>query len=187
MRPCPVCEAPVTGWQCEVCGKQVGTSPAAANLSYPLEGLEPTLLPTEVLGLPLELPPGLEPTSTDPVPEVPGEPLLGWEVTHLAAGPDIGAGGLPDLDTGRAAPEGPAAVAPSIVTCRYCRNVQSSGLFCDRCGMRLPWAPRAAAAAPASGGAVNPEERLVCKQCGERSPASMERCGACGALLHTEP
>ena len=121
------------------------------------------------------------------MPEIPGEPLLGWEVTHLSAAPDIGAGGLPDLDTGRAAPEGPAAVAPSIVTCRYCRNVQSSGLFCDRCGMRLPWAPRAAAAAPASGGAVDPEGRSVCKQCGERSPASMERCGACGALLHTEP
>src|SRR5262249_34465826 len=75
VRPCPVCEAPVTGWQCEVCGKQVGPSPAAANLNYPLEGLEPTLLPTEVLGLPIELPPGLEPTSSAPVPEVPGEPL----------------------------------------------------------------------------------------------------------------
>ena len=185
MRPCPVCEAPVTGWQCEVCGKQVGTSPAAANLSYPLEGLEPTLLPTEVLGLPIELPPGLEPTSTDPVPEIPGEPLLGWEVTHLSAAPDIGAGGLPDLDTGRAAPEGPPSVAPSVVTCRYCRNVQTSGLFCDRCGMRLPWAVPAAAA-QASGAAAGAEERRTCKRCGERSPASMERCGACGALLPTE-
>ncbi|HZW88188.1 MAG TPA: hypothetical protein VFF12_03850 [Myxococcaceae bacterium] len=187
MRPCPVCEAPVTGWQCEVCGKQVGTSPAAMNLSAPLEGLELTLLPTEVLGLPIEIPPGLESTSTGPVPEIPGEPLLGWEVTHAAAGPDIGAGGLPDLDTGRAAPEGPPAVAPSVVTCRYCRNVQTSGVFCDRCGMRLPWAARAPSAAPASSKAVDPEERLVCKQCGERSPVTMERCGACGALLATEP
>jgi hypothetical protein len=185
VRPCPVCEAPVTGWQCEVCGKQVGTSPSATNLSAPLEGLEPTLLPTEVLGLPIELPPGLEPTSTAPVPEVPGEPLLGWEITQVGAGPDVGAGGLPDMDTGRAAPEGPPAVAPSVVTCRYCRNVQTSGLFCDRCGMRLPWAARAVAT-PASGAAADAEERRTCKRCGERSPASMERCGACGALLQTE-
>jgi hypothetical protein len=161
----------------------VGTSPAATNLTSPLEGLEPTLLPTEVLGLPIELPPGLEPTSTAPVPEVPGEPLLGWEVTHMGAGPDVGAGGLPDMDTGRAAPEGPPAVAPSVVTCRYCRNVQASGLFCDRCGMRLPWAAPATAA---SGAAVDAEEHRTCKRCGERSPASMERCGGCGALLQTE-
>ena len=188
MRPCPVCEAPVTGWQCEVCGKQVGQSPGAANLTSPLEGMEPTLLPTEVLGLPVELPPGLEPTATDPVPEVPGEPLLGWEVTHAGARPDVGAGGLPDLDTGRAAPEGPPAVAPSVVTCRYCRNVQGSGLFCDRCGMRLPWvAPSSAAAKKAGGKTADVSERRVCKRCGERSPAPMERCGACGALLDITP
>jgi hypothetical protein len=169
-----------------VCGKQVGTSPAATNLSAPLEGMEPTLLPTEVLGLPIEIPPGLEPTSTAPVPEIPGEPLLGWELTNVGAGPDIGAGGLPDMDTGRAAPEGPPVAAPSVVTCRYCRNVQASGLFCDRCGMRLPWAVPAAAAMPASAAAANAEERRTCKRCGERSPATMERCGACGALLPTE-
>ncbi|HEY1906222.1 MAG TPA: hypothetical protein VGG91_09275, partial [Myxococcaceae bacterium] len=75
MRPCPVCEAPVTGWQCEVCGKQVGPSPATANLSAPLEGLEATQLPSGVLGLAIEPPPGLEPTATEAVPEIPGEPL----------------------------------------------------------------------------------------------------------------
>lgn len=183
MRPCPVCEAPVTGWQCEVCGKQVGPSPASANLTASLDGLEPTQLPTEVLGLPIETAPGLEPTATSPVPEIPGEPLLGWEVTHSAPAPEVGAGGLPDLDTGRAAPEGPPSVAPSVVTCRYCRNVQGSGLFCDRCGMRLPWATSAAAAgAPRA----DETELLVCKRCGERSPATMERCGACGALLVSE-
>lgn len=187
MRPCPVCEAPVTGWQCEVCGKQVGQSPAAANLSSPLEDLEPTLLPTEVLGLPVELPPGLEPTATGPVPEVPGEPLLGWEMTQIGAGPDVGAGGLPDLDTGRAAPEGPPSVAPSVVTCRYCRNVQRSGLFCDRCGMRLPWASPSSPATASAGGSKNAPELRACKRCGERSPLPMERCGACGALLESPP
>jgi ribosomal protein L40E len=48
--------------------------------------------------------------------------------------------------------------------------------------MRLPWARPAAVAAPAQ----DSTERQVCKRCGERSPASMERCGACGALLATE-
>jgi len=183
VRPCPVCEAPVTGWQCEVCGKQVGPSPASANLTAPLEGLEPTQLPTETLGLPIEVAPGLEPTATAPVPEIPGEPLLGWEVTHPVNAADVGAGGLPDLDSGRVAPDGPPAVAPTVVTCRYCRNVQSSGLFCDRCGMRMPWLRPAATAGSAQTGEV---ERRVCKRCGERSPASMERCGACGSLLVAE-
>lgn len=173
----------MTGWQCEVCGKQVGPSPGAASLTVPLEGLEPTQLPTEVLGLPIETAPGLEPTATSPVPEIPGEPLLGWELTHATSAPEVRAGGLPDLDTGRVAPEGPPAVAPSVVTCRYCRNVQASGLFCDRCGMRLPWLAPAAAAEPASADAT---DHRVCKRCGERSPASMERCGACGALLVSE-
>lgn len=183
MRPCPVCEAPVTGWQCEVCGKQVGQSPGAANLTGPLEGLEPTQLPTEILGLPIEVAPGLEPTATGPVPEIPGEPLLGWEVTHVGGAQDVRAGGLQDLDRGRIAPDGPPSVAPSVATCRYCRNVQTSGLFCDRCGMRLPWARPAAAAVAAAPGET---ERRVCKRCGERNPASMERCGGCGGLLVTD-
>ena len=166
----------------------MGQSPAAANLSAPLEGMEPTLLPTEVLGLPLELPPGLEPTATNPVPEVPGEPLLGWELTQIGAGPDVGAGGLPEMETGRAAPEGPPSVAPKVVTCRYCRNVQGSGLFCDRCGMRLPWARRSSPSTASAGGATKDASELrSCKRCGERSPLSMERCGACGALLESTP
>jgi hypothetical protein len=163
VRPCPVCEAPVTGWQCEVCGKQVGPSPATANLSAPLEGLEATQLPSEVLGLAIEPPPGLEPTATEAVPEIPGEPLVGWEMTHAAGGPDVGAGGLADMDSGRAAPEGPPAVAPTVVTCRYCRNVQSTGVFCDRCGMRLPWARPAQVAAPTQ----DSTELRVCTRCGE--------------------
>jgi hypothetical protein len=183
VRPCPVCEAPVTGWQCEVCGKQVGTSPAAANLNAPLEGLEPTLLPTEVLGLSIEVAPGLEPTSASPVPDFPGDPLLGWEVTQVGSPEDVGAGGLQDLDPGRVAPDGPPAVAPTVATCRYCRNVQTSGLFCDRCGMRLPWARPSSAAETA---APDENDRRLCKRCGERSPAPMERCGGCGALLMSE-
>ncbi|HTS80828.1 MAG TPA: hypothetical protein VMH40_09545 [Myxococcaceae bacterium] len=179
MRPCPVCEAPVTGWQCEVCGKQVGPSPGASTLTVPLEGLETTQLPADGLSLAIEPAPGLERTVTGPVPEVPGDPLLGWEATQALGAPDVLAGGLVDLDTGRAASEGPAAVAPTVATCRYCKNVQASGLFCDRCGMRLPWAVPAAASG-------EPVELRTCTQCGERSPVSMDRCGGCGATFRAE-
>ncbi len=179
MRPCPVCDSPLTGWSCEVCGKQVGPPPAVATATAPLEGLERTQLPADGPGLAIDPAPDLEPTASSAVPEVPAEPLPGWEVTHADLGPDVHAGGLPDLDAGRAASEGPPAVAPTVATCRYCRNVQASGLFCDRCGMRLPWATPTAAAA------AEPTELRVCKRCGERSPPSMERCGACGALLPT--
>jgi hypothetical protein len=179
MRPCPVCESPVIGWTCEVCGKVLGTPPAAALPVSPLDGLESTPLPPDGLGLAIEPAPGLEPTATGGVPEIPGEPLLGWEATHSQPLPDVLAGGLPDLDPGRAVPEGPPAAAPTVATCRYCRNVQASGLFCDRCGMRLPWVAPAVAAAPEA------TERRTCPRCGERSPAEMERCGACGALLGT--
>ncbi|HZX42247.1 MAG TPA: hypothetical protein VFE93_10445 [Myxococcaceae bacterium] len=175
----------MTGWLCEVCGKQVGPSPASANLTAPLDGIEPTQLPPGGLGgIDIEPVPALESTATSPVPEVPGEPLLGWEMTHVDPGADVQAGGLPDLDPGRAPPEGTPAVAPSALTCRYCRNVQTSGLFCDRCGMRLPWAATASAVKAEVGAST---ERRVCKRCGERSPASMARCGACGALLVAEP
>ncbi len=170
----------MTGSICEVCGKQVGPSPGAAELAPALEGLEPTQLPPDGLGLAIEPAPGLEPTAASPVPEIPGEPLLGWEATHAGPAADVGAGGLADLDTGRAPPEGPPAVAPTVVTCRYCRNAQSSGLFCDRCGMRLPWAAPAQPTASAGG---EQGEHRVCRRCGERSPPTMERCGACGALL----
>jgi len=179
VRPCPVCEAPVTGWSCEACGAQVGPPPVPTAPTAPLEGLEPTQLAADGPGLAIELAPGLEPTAAGAVPEVPAEPLPGWEVTHADLGPDVQAGGLPDLDAGRAPPEGPPAVAPTVATCRYCRNVQASGLFCDRCGMRLPWAT------PTAARTAEPTELRVCKRCGERSPPSMERCGACGALLPT--
>lgn len=145
----------------------------------PLEGLEETQLPAGGSGLGIERPAGLEPTAIGAVPDLPGEPLPGWEATGPDPVPDVQPGGLPDLDPGRAAPEGPPAVAPAVVTCRYCRNVQASGLFCDRCGMRLPWA------APAAVAAAEESERRVCKRCGERSPPAMERCGACGAVLST--
>jgi hypothetical protein len=151
MRPCPVCESPVSGWACEVCGKELGGVPGAAVPVAPLEGLELTELP----GLPPERlafapAPDLEPTLLAAVPEIPGDPIPGWEPTEPSGGPDMPAGGLPEVDLGRETQHDAPTVVPAAATCRYCRNVQATGLFCDRCGMRLPrpLAPTAAVAAP---------------------------------------
>ena len=85
------------------------------------------------------------------------------------------------MDLGRETQHDTPTVVPAAATCRYCRNVQATGLFCDRCGMLLPrpLAPTAAVAAPRV-------ERVSCPRCFERTPADRPRCGACGALLPTE-
>ena len=148
----------------------------------PLEGLEPTELPgLPTLGLALEPAPDVEPTLRAAVPEVPDEPLVGWEATEMLGGPDVPAGGLPDVDPGRAATFDAPTVLPAAATCRYCRYVQGTGLFCDRCGMRLPWPVPPTVAASAV-----PVERVSCPRCFERTPADRPRCRACGALLPTE-
>jgi len=181
MRPCPVCESPVSGWACEVCGRQLGAPPPSAAPVAALEGLELTELP----GLPaagerFEAAPDVEPTLRAAVPEVRGDPVVGLEGTE-PGGPDVAAGGLADIDLGRETVVEAPTVVPAAATCRYCRHVQASGLFCDRCGMRLPWPIPANDAASAA-----PVERVACPRCFERTPADHSRCGACGALLRTE-
>jgi hypothetical protein len=226
MRPCPVCDSPVSGLTCEVCGKQLGapsagpgvvsstasrgaglgavslgvvsnplsgapnkvsdissadiSSASLLDLAGTMEGLEFTRLEVpDGVGLALEPTPGMEPTLAPAVPEIPGEPLLGWEATLAAPVVAAPVGELPDLDRGRAIVEtGPVGV-PAPRTCRYCRNVQPSGLLCDQCGMRLPpvQSERPAPLRAATG------ERVRCLRCGERTPIEWERCGSCGGLL----
>jgi hypothetical protein len=146
----------------------------------PMEGLEFTRLDVpDGLGLALEPTPGLEPTLVAAVPEMPGEPLLGWEATVVSPALAVAVAELPDLDRGRATVEaGPPAV-PGPRRCRYCRNVQPKGLLCDRCGMSLPpvQSERTELPVATAGG------RVRCPRCGERTPIEWERCGGCGALL----
>jgi hypothetical protein len=183
MRPCPVCESPVSGSTCEVCGRALGQPPPGAEAFPALEGLELTELPgLPAARLPAELTPGLEPTLLAQVGEVPRDAVPGFEASESTGGPDVAAGGLPDVDLGRETSVEAPTVVPAAATCRYCRNVQARGLFCDRCGMRLPWplAPTEVAAAVAA------VDRVTCPRCFERTPTDRPRCGACGALLPTE-
>jgi len=140
----------------------------------------------------------LEETLGAPVGEVAVDRLPEWEATPHGAGPDLPAQVLPDMegtrmapvssgpvlpmdemDSGRAEPVGPAVAAPSgPVTCRYCRHVQPGGVLCEACGMSLPRAPRAKAAA----GAFDEDGWGLCQKCGTRAQNG-RRCGECGAQV----
>jgi hypothetical protein len=180
MQTCPVCETPVVASPCDVCGHVLpGASPPEVPVSalLDLEVAVPSDGPTPVVPLP-----ELEPTRFAAATLSEDWSEVEWERSQVAASvPDIAAGGLADLDSGREAPS-PERTPPSVgpVTCRYCRNVQASGLLCERCGLRLPRNPGQAATAR-----VEPEMLVRCQQCGERT-FPQQRCASCGAVLATE-
>jgi len=183
MNICPVCEAPVTLLLCDVCGHAFAQPPAPQQAVQQLEDLD--VLPAPVGAVPLMPVADLEPTRFAPA-AAPSDDWSEeeWERTSVGKLPDVGAGGLVELETGR---EPPALerTTPTLssVTCRYCRNVQQSGLLCERCGMRLPWSARAATAASPP---LDPDQLIRCSHCGERT-YQRERCSSCGGLLSSAP
>ena len=130
------------------------------------------------------------PASSAPLPELetthlpvaaaaPAIPLPDLEVTRPGVG-DVAVAPLPDLDTGRFADASErTAHSAGAVTCRYCRNVQATGVFCDRCGMRLP---RYVAPAPDAGDARAEDAPMVPHACGAITRAGMP-CGSCGVFV----
>ena len=180
MSICPVCEAPLVTSVCEVCGHALAVTGAPvvpvvrlADLEAPLTAEGPTLT------VPF---PELEPTrfAAAEVPEAWSE--VEWERSQVAEVPDVVAGGLVDLDSGREAPDA-QRTPPTLtsVTCRYCRNVQATGLLCERCGLRLPWSQPA----PRDAAALDSEALVQCEQCGVRNIPG-RRCSGCGSLLATQ-
>lgn len=160
MITCPVCEhQQAQGAECETCGKIFvpGALPVAVS---PLLGLEPSSL-------------------SNPRSEVPVERLVEIEPTRVAAAGALSVERISDLDLGREVSADPRTAAPSgATTCRYCQNVQAQGLFCDRCGMRLPVLPVAA-----SGPTASEQIHWVrCRACGAPAKAG-QRCGDCGQLV----
>ncbi len=174
MQLCPLCEAPVVAAVCEVCG-HCFTAPRTAEAPVsPLLDLDVQLTaagPTPVSALS-----DLEPTRFPAAVVAEEWSEVEWERSQMAAAPDIVAGGLADLDTGREVSTS-ARTPPNVgpVTCRYCRNVQASGLLCERCGLRLPWAQ------PVSPGPSESGALVRCAQCGARTHAG-QRCSSCGML-----
>jgi hypothetical protein len=172
---CPVCEhAQVQGAECEVCGKRLGPAVAAQVGVTPLAELEQTsAAPTgQVAVVPFE---GLDPTRTAEVQALPAAPVPDLERTR-ASSVAVEAAAMPELEAHREAAGGAsisAAVGSGV--CRYCRNVQPVGAFCERCGMKLPRPPVVAVAAMAPG---QPGAVVRCK-CGVRT-RSGEPCSSCG-------
>jgi hypothetical protein len=181
MNVCPVCEAPAQSRVCEVCGHAFAAEVTPPPLVERLEDLD---APATVNG-PTPVAPlsDLEPTRFAPA-DIPAEwSEVEWERSAFDKAPDVTAGGLSDMDTGReeaSAERTPASVGPA--PCRYCRHVQETGLMCDVCGMRLP---RNLAVAPSVGAVLDPDILIRCPLCGERT-YQRARCLSCGGSLSRE-
>lgn len=166
---CPVCEhQQAAGFECDVCGKDLGASLGDGDLIAPLADDIPRLPDLEQTGaeqaknVPVEPMPGLEANiGAAGTPQVPVQRMAELETFAAPVG-EVPVAPMPDLSLDRAEFVGQKAAAPGAqVQCRYCGNVQAKGAICERCGMRLP---RGAAA-----GAKGP-----------RAPTALVRCKACG-------
>lgn len=172
MITCPLCgtEQP-NAWDCSACGHPLHERPALHVDVAALAELEPTRR-ADAGNVGVELLPGLETTSVGPV-EAPDAPLLEIEATCL---PDVHAAGetLPGLET--TALEPPAEPTPQAqVSCRTCGTPWQPawGIFCPRCGKRVP----AVRAAP------RPEvvqEARACPSCGTPRQRIGDPCTGCG-------
>ena len=182
MSVCPLCEALAESRVCEVCGHVF--APEVSPPTAPPPRLAELDAAPSVGGLGPVVPlTDLEPTRFAATAAAEGSTETDWERTRVGEVPDVSAGGLEELERGREAPDAERTL-PSVVsvTCRYCRNVQASGLLCERCGMRLPWSVKVAASSRPT---LDPDLLVRCPLCGVRT-YQRERCAACGGLLATE-
>jgi len=163
---------------CEVCGHAFAAASLAEVAVSQLPDLDvPSAADAAVVVVPL---PELEATRFAPATFAPDWSEDDWERNSIGVAGDVAAGGLPEMDTGREeTPPEPAAPNLTSVTCRYCRHVQTAGLMCDGCGMRLPWTLRAV---PPLGEGVDRDVLVRCQRCGERT-YQRERCSSCGGVL----
>lgn len=182
---CPVCEhVQQHGGECDRCGKLLAAVAPAEVPVAPLPELEVTRHAGTGGALPTQALPELESTAVRSGPDLPPESIQDLE--HTRAEPvAVAAAALPELERGREEGDGTRTAAPTgAVTCRYCRNVQAEGMFCDRCGMRLPRvavrAERSASGVDVRSGADAVWTR--CRRCGAVARGG-RRCGDCGHLV----
>lgn len=186
MISCPVCEhqqAPQPF--CELCGKALASPAAPEVVVSPVEGLEltradeagamPQVAPLEELEATRQPPITVVAAPADPNVEHTSERLVG--AVMVAPLEDMSEDRAPAIGGPTVLPEGP-------VTCRFCQNVQSTGIVCDRCGLRLPrrpGPPGASSAAPRPGAAsgAGAGAWVRCFSCGAPVRAGA-RCRDCG-------
>jgi hypothetical protein len=180
MITCPVCEHQQDhGFECEVCGKDLG---GLGSLGAPpareerLEGLESSAAEAAP-EVPVELLPGLEVTRYEDVVPAAAEAVAGLEVNQAAPVGEVPLEAFPDLSEDRAPDDGQRTVlATDRVTCRYCRQVQAPAASCARCGMSLP---RLQPELEAFIVGTAEEVWARCRACGARARAG-QRCSDCG-------
>jgi predicted amidophosphoribosyltransferase len=158
MPACALCEnVQASGEACEVCGHPFASDQRTPLVVEPLEGLEPTSLPSV---------------------QAPGEGIPEFEATSIAS-VEVVATALEDLQPTQldGIPDEEAEDAPSpTAVCRYCRNPAPAGeAFCGTCGMRLPGYP--------AGTEPPRAEVVLCRECS--TPVKGTSCPACGARVPT--
>ncbi|WP_224366600.1 hypothetical protein [Hyalangium versicolor] len=184
---CPVCEhQQAQGDECDNCGKKLQVPKVAAVAVPTLPELEQTHHAGGRVAVDAPTLPELDHTRQQAGPDLPAQVVQDMERTRAAPIDKVAVETVADLDTGRAVDDGVRTAAPTgAVVCRYCRNVQASGIVCDRCGMRLPKViPAAGAQGAAAKGAGNAEDAnwMPCQKC--RTPTRPNKiCSVCGTRV----
>jgi len=176
---CPVCEfSQAQGTSCDQCGKVFAQAPVvAAPPAARLPELEQTAYADVPTAAGVERLPELEATAFKAAGVPAAEVIPDLENTRTAPVQAVASAPIPELDLGRAVSDGIKTAAPGAsITCRYCRTVQTGGVMCERCGMRLP-----RLAAKAAVAATQPREVVWtrCRKCGGRAKEAMN-CPSCG-------
>lgn len=179
---CPVCETHVEfGFECEVCGKDLsavlGALPPAPVTIQKMAELEQTI-PERVGDIPIERAPDVEVTAFAKAGEVASAPIPDFEKTVADKIGDIVVLPIDDISEDRVPDDGVrTAIQTGPLTCRYCKNVQTQGTICEKCGMKLPQIAVAAAAGTKK--KKKPEVWTRCRACA--APAlGGENCRECG-------
>lgn len=183
---CPVCEhQQAQGNACDNCGKVLTVVKGAEEAPVTtLVELERTAIANPKLAVAAEAMPELELTKMKVGPDLPAQQLPELDRHQIASAGPVAVEAMPDMDRGREQDDGERTQLSDQIVCRYCRNVQASGVLCDKCGMRLP--KPAATAAAASKGKVDPDAVvLVLCGCGAKAVAG-RRCGSCGAKTEVD-
>ncbi len=186
MPVCPLCHhTQAQGAECEECGKLLAVGKRAEIPILPLDELESARFDAE------------------PAPPVQVAPMPDQERHQVGPTPDVAAGGMEELerhvmlpfdpmfletiegiDRGREQDDGVRTVLSSAqVFCRYCKTPATTGVMCERCGMRLPRragvGPPAPAPAESKASTTGEAAWTRCRTCGAPAKGGL-KCGDCG-------
>jgi hypothetical protein len=176
MITCPLCgtQQP-NAWDCSACGHPLHERPVQAVQVALLPDLEATRQDSSG-NVALEEVPGLEATAVDAV-DAPDAPLLELETTAVSRRAEVlvAAEVVPGLEATALEPAAEPTATGGVV-CRYCSTPWQAayGIFCPRCGMRVP-AVQSVPKAQAGDAGARP-----CPGCGTPGQTVGAHCTTCG-------